>query len=258
MKEIDFENLSLYEYRDKYCKDLSLDVLRRAYGYTKNSNLPQSAVSTAAVIYAEPFKTRELKQHGVTAEKRINTVSVWNLQTETEVGQDELRRGKWDFHNRALCISRLGENYNCCRQTTLEFPYGMVIGLYDHRHRYVAVVGIEPERESALALPKVQEVANILAENALAHYTMYLHEKEYREWACKHPHGREIPPPLPEFKEFMLEQPLRFVEGINQPTLLERTSRVVSLADFINQRSDELQLKLNLATVDLFGDFAHL
>ena len=254
--EIDFQSLSLREYRDTYCKDLSLDVLRRAYGYTKNSHMPQNAVPTATVIYAEPFKTRELKQHGVIAEKRVNTVSVWDLQTETAVGQAELLRGEWDFHNRALCISRLGENYNCSLQSLLEFPVDTAIGLYAHNHRFVAVVNIEPEKEVICALPAVQEVADIIAKNALVHYPEYLSRQEAREYDLKH--HNIVEGELPASIDFLLTQPVYFWGVADPGKIYPEARHVISVEDFLKSRGEALGSKLRIASVELFGDFKHL
>lgn len=248
--EIDFQSLSLREYRDTYCKDLSLDVLRRAYGYTQKSHMPQNAVPTATVIYAEPFKTHELKQHGVIAEKRVNTVSIWDLQTETAAGQDELLRGKWDFHNRALCISRLGENFNCSLQSLLKFPVDTAIGLYAHNHRFVAVVDIAPEKEELCTLPAVQEVADIIAKNAMVHYPEYLSRQEARADDLKN--HNIVEGELPAYIDFLLTQPVYF-SGSTDPA-----RHVISVEDFLKSRGKALGSKLRIASVELFGDFAHL
>ena len=257
-QDIDFMNLSLHEYRDNFCKDVALDVLKRAYGYSQNGHLPSNAVSTSSVFYAEPKKYRPLLQHGLWAEKKLNAVTIWDLWTETATAQRALLEGVWDFKNRTMCIARLGENYDCKHQTTLDFPNELIIGVYEHRHRFAAVVSIESNHESAFEVRKVQEIADIVAKNAVAYYPKYLHEKEYIAWACKHPHGRQIPPPLPEFSKYLLEQPLRFVKNVNPEYDLSRaTKHVVTIEEFIVFRSPAMQ-KLTIASVDMFGDFEHL
>lgn len=255
--EVDFQSLSKKEYYDNFCKGIALNVFRNAYAYSQNGHLPQNAIPTAAVIYAEPFKRRPLSVHGVMAEKELNAVTIWDLQTETVTAQRELLTGNWNFHNRAMCIARLGENYVCTLHTTLEFPSELIIGVYEHRHRFVAVVSIEDERESALSVPKVQELANILAKNAVAHYPEYLQQVASREWHRTHSEKGKVVPKLPKFAEFLLAQPLRFVENINpEHGIFRETKHVVSIGEFINHRSEQLKQKLQLASVEMFG-FEH-
>ena len=247
--------LSLKEFRDEFGKDVSLDVVKRAYTYVLNGNQPQTSIGTSAVLYAEPFKQSDFRCLGLMAEKELNAVTIWNLQTETVAAQRTLLQGKWDYHNRAMCIARLGENFICSRRTTLEFPSELIIGVYVHRHRYIAVVSIEADRESAIAVPKLQELADIAAKNALAHYTEYLDRQEKREYYLKHKHVAAAE--LPEFKEFLLKQPLRFVEGVNPQSILP-AKHIVSVEEFIKHRGEHLNLQLNVASVDLFGDFEHI
>lgn len=256
-KEIDFKSLSLKEYRDRFGKDLSLDVLKRAYDYSQNGHSPRPALSTSSILYAEPFKQRELFYAGLMAEFEPNAVTIWRLQTETATAQRALLRGLWDYHNRADCIARLGENYACQHLQTLEFPDELIVGVYEHQHRFVAVVSVEAIPESALTVRKVQEVADIVAKNALAYYPLYHAAKERYEWNIKHPQKDFKPEKLPEFREFLLTQPLRFVKGVNpEYDLLCATKRVVSIEEFIVFRSEPLQQKLTIASVDLFG-FEH-
>lgn len=244
---------SLKEFRDKFCRDLSLDVAKRAYKYVLNGNQQQTSVATSAVIYAEPFKKKDFKHLGFMAEKELNAVTIWNLQTETDWAQRTLLQGVWDFHNRAMCIARLGENFICSHRTTLEFPSELIIGVYQYRHRFVAVVSIEPDCESVIAVPKLQKLARITAMNALAHYPEYLYRKEQREYYLKHHHVASAE--LPEYKDFLLTQPMRFIEGVNPPMIYPETRHVISVEDYIKHRGEQLKLNLKVASVDLFGNF---
>lgn len=254
-KEVDFKNLSLKEYRGRFCKDFSLMVLKRAYCYSQNGHLPSNAIATAAVLYADPLKRRMLLQHGVMAQKEPNAVSIWDLQTETVSAQRSLLVGKWDFHNRSECIARLGENYDCQHQTTLDFPNELIIGVYQHLHRFVAVVSIAAICEAEQDERKVQEIADIVAQNALVYYPKYLREKEQIEFDRKHPEEGKAPKKLPEFRQFLLNQPLRFVKGVNPEYDLSRAAkRIVTIEEFIVFRSPLMQ-KLKVASIDMFGDF---
>lgn len=256
IQDNDFQNLSLKEYRDKYCKGFNLEVLRRAYGYSQNGHLPASAISTASVLYAEPLKRRPLHEHSLIAQKKLNAVTICDLATETATAQRALLVGEWDLCNRSECIARLGENYDCKQLTTLDFPDELIIGVYEHRHRFVAVVSIEANRESALTVRKVQEIADIVAKNAVAYYPKYLHEQEQVEFERKHPEKGQAPKKLPEFRKFLLEQPLRFVPGVNPEYDLSRaTKHVVTIEEFIVFRSPLMQ-KLTVSSVELFG-FEH-
>lgn len=252
--EIDFQNLSLMQYRDKFCKGLSLDVFRRAYAYSQNGHMPQNAISTSAVIYAEPFKLRPLYFSGVMAEQELNAVSIWKLQTETATAQRFLLNGEWDYHNRAMCVARLGENYSCTKLQTLEFPSELIIGVYQHYHRFVAVVSIDNESVSAISVPKVREIADILAMNAVADYPEYLCNKERLTYYRKHPEKGKVLTKLPEFRAFLLEQPIRPVKGIKDSSIF-RKATPVSIASYLDMCSEQLGQKLSLASVDMFGDF---
>lgn len=252
--EFDVTGWSLKEYRDKFGKEVSLDVVRRAYGYSKNGHLPQNALATSAVFYVKPFQQHDFLQLGLMAEKELNAVTIWNLQTETVAAQRALLHGEWDFHNRPMCVARLGENYVCTRRTTLDFPSELIIGVYVHQHRFVAVVSLEQKPESALGIAKVQNVADVLAKNALAHYTVYNEKKLNREWniSC----GRKNVPELPDFKEFLLSQPMRFVEGLNnENSIFYNPNDAVNVGEYLKQRSKELNQQLSIASVDVFGKF---
>lgn len=252
--EIDFQNLSRKEYHDKFCKDLSLGVLRRAYIYSQNGHLPQCAIPTAAVIYAEPFKLRKLLVKGVMAEKELNAVTVWSLQTETESAQRSLLNGDWDFHNRAMCVARLGENYSCTKLQTLEFPDELIISMYQHYHRYVAIVSIDNSCVSAISVPKVTAIANIVAKNAVAYYPEYLVKKEQQEYYRRHRMKNKLKH-LPDFKDFLLEQPMLFVKGVNENSIFNRTPQNLSIASYLDSCSAQLEQTLSLASVDVFGEF---
>ena len=252
--EIDVTGLSLKEYRNKFGKDVSVGVLRRAYAYSKNGHLPQNAIATASVIYAEPFKQRDLAEHGFMAEKALNTVTIWNVLTETATAQRALLEGEWDFHNRHRCIARLGENYECTLRTTLEFTSDSVFGVYEHRHRFVAVVSLEQNPESVLSVAKLKQMAYNLAKNALAHYPEYLAKKQNRERNISR--GKKNVAELPEFRKFLLEQPLRFVDGINdENSIFYNPKGAVTINAYISQQSEQLHQKLSIASVDVFGNF---
>ena len=253
--EINFKELSRKEYRDKFCKELSLDVLRRAYVYSQNGHMPQSAISTAAVIYAEPLKQKPLLVQGIMAEKELNAVTVWSLQTETEPAQRSLLNGEWNFHNRAMCVARLGENYACTKLQLLEFPDELIIGVYQHRHRFVAVVSIENEVKSAISVPKVTDIANTMAKNAVAYYPEYLLAKKRQKHCRRLPLQKDKPEQMPDFKDFLLKRPLRFVEGINESYSFNCTRQEVSIAAYLEACSARLEQKLSLASVDVFGEF---
>ena len=253
-KEIDFKSLSLKEYRDRFGKDLSLDVLKRAYDYSQNGHSPRPALSTSSILYAEPFKQRELFYAGLMAEFEPNAVTIWRLQTETATAQRALLRGLWDYHNRADCIARLGENYNCTLQKTLEFPNTEVFGFYQHYHRFVAVAGIKfnPECESDFAPSTVRLIINgiavVIATNAVAYYPEYLDQE--RQWHHEHDKKTQKSPKLPEFKEFLLKQPLLRVKGIAS---FFRSSRIPTVGEYLAQSGDEIKQKLILASVNVFG-----
>ncbi len=250
------KTLSLKEFRDEFGKSVSLDVVKRAYRYVLNGNQPQSSIATSAVLYADPFKKRDMNCLGVMAEQELGKVTIWNLQTETPSAQRALLQGKWDYHNRSLCISRLGENFICNRRTTLRFPSERIIGVYAHYHRFVAVVSIKSDIESTIATTKLQEMAATVAKNALAHYPEYLHRMEKREYNLKHHYA--ISEELPEYKDFLLKQPMRFVEGINPPQLFSVPNHVISVEEYIIHCGQQLNLKLDLVSADLCGDFEHL
>lgn len=257
MKEIDFKDLSLKEFQNKFGKGLPFGVVRQAFIYVKNGNQPQNSISTAMIIYAEPFKSRELRQTGLMTEKEGNRISIWKLQTETAKAQRELLTGKWAYHCRHMCIARLGENYDCTLQKTLEFGDNRVVGVYEHRHRFAAVVSLQPEQTSAPCIPKIQELADILAKNALAHYPEYLLQQEKRRWHLEHDKPQRNIPELPPFKEFILKQPLRFVEGVNPQSFLP-AKHIVSVEEYIKHRGEQLKQNIDIAGIDLFGDFEHL
>ena len=244
---------SLKEFRDEFGKGLSLDVVKHAHNYALNGNQPQTSIGTSVVIYAEPFKQKDFKHLGLMAEKELNAVTIWNLQTETDWAQRTLLQGEWDFHNRAMCIARLGENFICSRRTTLEFPSELIIGVYQHMHRFVSVVSIETDRESAMWVPKLTALANILAKNALVHYMEYLHRNYEREYYLEHHHVASAE--LPEYKDFFLTQPMRFIAGVNPHSVYPEAKHVVSVEDFLAHRGEQLGLQLKVASVDLFGEF---
>lgn len=258
-KKYDVEGMSLKEYRDNFGKEVSLDVLKRVYGYSQIGHLPPNALSTAVAIYAEPFKQHNFLQLGLMAEKELNAVTIWNLQTETVTAQRALLSGEWDFHNRAMCIARLGENYVCTRRTTLDFPSDLIIGVYEHRHRFAAVVSLEQKPESVLGLSKVQEVADIMAKNALAYYPEYLElKKRYERMQSTQPQYAKYHKPE-KLVAFLLQRPLRFVKGINNTnSVFYNPERAVTVDAFLKQRGEELKQQLNLVSVELFGDFEHL
>ena len=251
-KEIDFTGLSLKEYRDRFAKDLTLEVVRRAYTYSQNGHLPQNAIATAAVLYAEPMKRRELMHHGLLAQKEQNAVTVWKLHTESATAQRELLHGEWDFHNRAECMARLGENYECKLCSTLEFPHNAVIGVCEHRHRFVAVVGIVPESESIL-VTQLQKIADTVAKNALAYYAEYL---EYCQ-RCKR--ATEFEPQYAQkpkkFKEFLLDSLLKFINAIDPEYGIIEANTWVTVADFIRHWEEQFKQTLTLTSIDVFGDF---
>jgi hypothetical protein len=253
--EIDFQSLSRKEYHDKFCKEFSLDVFRRAYAYSKNGHMPQNAIPTAAVIYAEPFKLRPLRVHGVWAEKKLNAVTVWDLQTETESAQRFLLKGKWDYPNRAMCVARLGENYACTKLQTLEFPDELIIGVYQHYHRFAAIVSIDNSCVSAISVPKVTAIANLMGKNAVAYYPEYLHQKEQLDYQRKHAKKGKVLTKLPEFREFLLAQPVQFVAGVNQRSIFGPKAPEVSIAAYLEDCSAQLEQKLTIASVDMFGEF---
>lgn len=252
-KEEEKKTWSLKEFRDEFGKGVSLDVVKRAYKYALNGNQPQTSVGTSAVIYADPFKKRDFKYLGLMAEKELNAVTIWNLQTETDWAQRTLLQGVWDFHNRSMCVAQLGENFICSRRTTLEFPSELIIGVYQHMHRFVSVVSIETDRESAMWVPKLQALANILALNALAHYPEYLAREADREYYIKR-HGI-VSAKLPEYKDFLLTQPMRFIAGVNPYSVYPEIQHVISVEDFLAHRGKQLDLNIKIASVDLFGEF---
>ena len=252
--EFDLHGLSLKTYRDSFGKNVSLDVLKRAYDYSKNGHLPQNSIATSAAIYAEPFKKHTLRQLGLMAQRELNSVTIWNIQTETPAAQRLLLQGEWDFHNRPMCIARLGENYDCTCRTTLQFPNRQIIGVYQHQHRFVAIVSLKQLQESASCVAKVQEIANNLAINIIVHYPAYLVKKEIYELRIKR--HLPAPEPLPEFKEFLLQQPLRFVDNINnESSLFYNPARAVTIGDYLKRHSDELHQELKIANIHIFGDF---
>lgn len=203
-KEKEPQIWSLKEFRNQFGNDVSIKVVKCAYRYAQNGNQPQSSIATSAVLYADPFKKRDMNCLGVMAEQESGKVTIWNLQTETPSAQRALLQGEWDYHNRSLCISRLGENFICTRRTTLRFPSERIIGVYAHYHRFVAVVSIKSDIESTIATTKLQEMAATVAKNALAHYPEYLHRMEMREYNLKHHYA--ISEELPEYKDFLLKQ----------------------------------------------------
>ena len=254
--EENFTKLSLKEYRSNYAKGLSLEVCKRAADYSKNGHRPQNALATSAAIYADPYKHREFHELGFMAEKQLGAATIWNLQTETPAAQRALLSGDWDYHNRQMCIARLGENYVCTRRTTLEFPSNLIIGVYEHFHRFVGIVSVESLPESALSVPKVQEVANILAMNAVAHYPEYTARRDNYKRNLKRGLNLECPPELVNFRSFLLEQPLRFVVGINEEYGSFRDQQsLVSIANYLSHRGEQLKQELDLITVDVYGDF---
>ena len=247
--EIDAIDLSVNEYYDKFCKGLSFEVLKRAYGYSQKGHSPSCAIATAAALYAEPFKQRELMQHGLTVEREKTEISIWKLETETASAQRALLEGEWDFHNRAMCIARLGENYNCTRVVALDFPSVPIIGVYVHRHRFAAIVGVEAEHDDP------DGVAEIVAKNAVAHYPEYLDRQERRKWHLKHDKNPQKYPPLPDFKTFLLEQPLLFVEGVNPRSIFAQTRHIVSVGEFVKRCSQEQKQMLCVTSVNVYGEF---
>ena len=251
--------LSLREFRERFCKSMSFIVLKKAYENYCQGVEPQRAVTAAIAACPEQCKSGNLREHCLVVEKELNAVNVFVLRTETRAAQNEIFRNEWDFHNIELCTARLGEKYDCKVQTTLDFPSNLIIGVYEHRHRYAAVISIEPEQESAIAVPKIKKLAQLLALNALADYTVYLHEKRYREWARKHPKRQQVTPELPDFIDFLCEQPLHFAPEINKEnSMFYDPKRAVTIAAYLERFGKELGFKLTLASADVFGDFSHL
>ena len=249
-QEISLADMSLKEYRDRFAKNLTLETVIRAYSYSQNGHLPQNAIATAAVLYAEPMKRRELMHHGLLAQKEQNAVTVWKLHTESVAAQRALLHGEWDFHNRAWCIACLGENYECELCSTLEFPHNAVIGVCEHRHRFVAVVSIVPESESIL-VTQLQKIADTVAKNALAYYTEYLEYCQHCTRATKfEPQYAQKPK---KFKEFLLAKPL--IWGINPEYGIIEANTWVTVADFIRHWEEQFKQTLTLTSIDVFGDF---
>lgn len=250
--------LSLREFRERFCQKTTFRVLKQAYDNYLQGAKPQQAVSAAAASFGQ-CKTGDLREHSLIAQRVLNGVNIFMLHTETKQAQQELLYGEWNYHDIPLCIARLDENYACENVAALDFPSNLIVGIYEHKHRYITVVSIEPEQESVITVPQIKKSAHLLALNAMAHYTVYLHEKEYRAWACKHPHGRQIPPPLPDFIDFLREQPLRFAPEVNKENgMFYDPKRAVTIAAYLEQFGKELGFKLTLASADVFGDFSHL
>lgn len=259
MKQIDFTGLSFKEYRDKYGANLPLCVVKTAYGYSQKGALPQQALATAAAAYAEPFTQHALLQCGLMAEKQQNSVIIWNLQTETNDAQQRLLQGEWDFHNRAICIARLGENYVCTRRTTLEFSSDQVIGVCEHKHRFVAVVAMEqiPISTDMVSMQETEKLVNLVAENALALYKGYLmNVKRYRQLSCHETEQAEKLNPI-SFESYLLRHKVLFVEGINPENDISGEKPKVSIEQFLLQQGQQLKKTFHIADIKMFGDFEH-
>jgi hypothetical protein len=257
MKQIDFDasGMSLKDYRNKFGKDLPLCVVKTAYGYSQNGHAPQQALATAAALYAEPFKQHDLLQLGLFAEKQNNTVTIWNLQTETVAAQQQLLQGEWDYHNRAMCIARLSENYACTRRTTLEFLSDHVVGVYAYKHCRVAVAELEqtPEANKASSMREAEKLADLVAQNAVNYFESYqLASVRYKQVSGSAPSvdAERLNPG--SFKDFLLGSKMRFVEGINPETGFLCTAPKVSVAQFLQQRGEQLGLALRVLNVKLF------
>ena len=250
MKTFNEKSMSLKEYRDKYGADFPLCVVKTAYSYSQKGVLPQQAIADAAVIYAEPLKQHELLQCGLMAEKQQNTVTIWNLQTETNDAQQRLLQGEWDFHNRMMCIVRLGENYACVRRDTLEFPSEQVVGVCEHKHRFIAVVALEqnPIPTDAVAIQKAEKLANLIAENAVSLYKGYLMSVK----RC-----RQLGLNQNSFESYLLKHKVLFVEGINPQNDIPGEKPKVSIEEFLLQQGKKLKQTFRIADIRLFGDFEH-
>ncbi|MBQ8464618.1 MAG: hypothetical protein IJ545_01250 [Alphaproteobacteria bacterium] len=261
MEKNDFNEigLSLKEYRDKYGANFPLCVVKTAYGYSKKGVLPQQALANAAAVYAELFKQRELSQCGLMAEKRQNTVTIWNLQTETSDAQQRLLQGEWDFHNHAMCIARLGENYACTRRTTLEFSSNQVVGICEHKHRFIAVVALEQSSipTDVVSVQESEKLANLVAENAVSLYKGYLMSVERRRQLSGNATQQNEKLNHISFENYLLQHKILFVEGLNPENDFLGKAPKVSVEQFLVQQGDRLKQTFRIADIKIFGDFEH-
>lgn len=241
--------MNLSEFRKNYGKNVSMKVCKTAYGYVLNQNAPNASVCTASIIYAQKFLNNPLKYSSFRVEKELGCIRIYKVQTETEFAQSALKRGKWNYNDRNLCIAALGENYKQKLVRTIELPDDLVVSVYEHFGRFVSVVALEGCQKPS-QVKTFNDVAHVLAVNALGYYDRYLD-------AMSIVNKNSLNTEIGDFDKYLTSQfiEIKHNKYYNNYGFFPASRKGERISQYLKRKKEELGTDIRIAQISVFGDF---
>ena len=231
-----------------------LPVVKKAYIYFQQGHPVESIFKTASILYAAKLENQPLNYSGYACERRISKIIVYHLQTNSVTGLRQITPYSFE-KNKGLAITLLGENASCDEIASFENKQGSVLGSYNHRNRYVAVVRLNHGNPQLTAdmQESLKDLADVLAKNALAWWPDYQVALEKVEYCKAHKKPFDA---VPEWNEFLLNQELRFAKKVNEgfetgSCLFTKTW--VTIGDYLKSLKEQTGLTCSIESINLYG-----
>ena len=231
-----------------------LTVVKTAYGYFQQGHPVESIFKTASILYAAKLEEQSLNYSGYACERRISKIIVYRVQTNSATGLKQILPYSFK-ENPAFAVTLLGENASCDEIASFENRADSVLGSYNHRNRYVAIVRLNHGNPQLTAdmQESLKDLADVFAKNALAWWPAYQTALEKVEYCKKHKKPFDT---LPEWKEFLLQQELRFAKKVNEgfetgSCLFTKTW--ITIGNYLRNLKEQTGLTITIDSIDIYG-----
>lgn len=246
--------MNIKEFNENFGHTFPLAVVKNAYDKVQSGAEVGQALLAAADEYAEKLAKLPLNYTGYTAVSSIDQIVVYQLKTTSELGL-RLASPYADKNSRGLAVARLGENFECDVIAVYTHQPDAVLGSYSQRNRYAVVVRLDcggVQIEEGMR-KKLQGLADALAKNALARYPVYLERQHIAQLRQEHKPEQE---PISWWEDFLLKQPLRFVENVNdgyERGFWFNTPKWVTIGEYLQNFAQKVELEPKITEINIFG-----
>ncbi len=246
--------MNIKEFNKNFVQMFPLAVVKNAYDKVQSGAEVGQALLAAADEYAEKLAKLPLNYTGYTAVSSSSQLVIYQLKTTSERGL-RLASPYANKSSHGLAVARLGENFECDISAVYAHQPDSVLGSYSYRNRYAVVVrldcgGIRLEEGMH---KKLQTLADALAKNALAWYPVYLERQHIAQLRKEHKPEQE---PISWWEDFLLKQPLRFVENVNdgyERGFMLHKPKWITIGEYLQNFASKIGLELKITEINIFG-----